>query len=698
MRKFVNLRAPVIIALSLCGGIAVGVILYFYNLSSAWIALALLPAAVTFGLWAIFKRNLVKPAIFIFLALFLFIGGALNSFYSLDRFDKTEVLPDKEYAVHGVVTEKGVTTNGEYIIIKNIKVDGERIGGKAYVFLSATYGELCDVGYSVDFYGTLKQFDSFEYGKLNSYAEENIKYGSSVFAGLHSTYGYSFFGKIRSAISRILFNNLHRESAAIAYAMLTGNTKLAKADSLESFRYGGVAHIFAVSGLHVGIIFAIISFILKKLRVKKYPAAAICFIVVLFYTAVCGFTLSAVRATIMCAVALIAKLIRERYDGLNALAIATIIILSFSPLSLLSVGFQLSVCAVGGICCLSKCIERALKKIKLPSELSSTVGASAGAQLGTMPILLSNFGYLSGAGLLLNIIVLPLLSAIFVIIFTATVVCTIIPVAAPFIIPYAALPLEFIISVFVGAGFEKSLISGFGAGAFTVLYFICILSLSDKINLKLVERAIAIVCSVAILSSYVLLKTYSPFNGYRIIISAYNDGGEVLIKSLNGNVLIVTDGINAARLESMLDRAYCKNIDAVIILGEDDLSAFAELDVDCSQIYICDRYPQIQPYGDFNINYVTDFTVCGVNCTLYDNQTLLADVGGVKLGICAERSTQFFSCDILVTDSVYNFADNRVEVFFNNRLGTLNVYDCGDIIFKIKDGNYRLKNAIPPNR
>ena len=698
MRKFVNVRLPVIIALSLCGGIALGVILYYYNIPVAWISFALLPAAIIFIIWALVKRKILKPAVLVLLPLILFIGGALNSFYSLGRFARTEVEVDTEYAVHGLVTEKGTTANGEFIIIKNITVDGNKIDGNAYVYLSGTYGELCDVGYSVDFRGVLEKIQPFQYGTINSYTEENIKYRASVFAGLQSTYGYSFFGSIRAAIEKTLFNNLHEESAAVSYAMLTGNTKLVEADSLQSFRYGGVAHIFAVSGLHIGIVFAIVSFILKKLHVNKYISAIICILAILFYTAVCGFSLSALRATIMCAVSMLAGLTYEHYDGLNSLSLAVIIILSLSPLSLLSVGFQLSVCAVGGIYCLSKCIEKVLRKIKVPRNIRTAAASSVGAQLGTMPILLSNFGYISGAGLLLNLIVLPVLSIVFALLFITTLLCAIIPVISPFIIPYAALPLEFTISVFTGAGFEKALISGLGAGAFVPIYFICILSLSDKFNLKLLHRIVAIACSVVILTSYVLARNYSPFKGYRVIVSAYGSGGGVLIKSPQGTVLIVTDEVNYARLGSMLNRNYCNNIDALIIIGGDDLSLYANLGIECDNIYVCDRFPQIQPYGDLLINYVSDFTTCGVECTFLDQNILLADVDGVKLGICADENVKLFSCDILVSDTQNIYVDCGLEVFFNNRLSTLNVFDCGDIIFKINDGNYRLASAIPPKR
>ena len=374
MKKFVNVRIPVIIALALCAGIALGITLYFYNLSLGWIALSLVPAALIFGILFAIKRNIVKPAVLVILPLFLFLGGALNAWYALARFDYSEVNTQKEYAVQGVVREKGETASGEYIIIGNITADGKKIGGKAYVYLSPTYGEWCEVGYKVSFRATLEKSKSFQYGELNGYTEENVKYRTSVFAGLKSTYGYSFFGSIRSSLRNNLFASLDSETAAVSYAMLTGNTQAISEESLESFRYGGVAHVFAVSGLHIGLIFGIFSYILKRFR-NKYITSAVCICAVFFYAAICGFTLSSLRAAIMCTVTALARLLREKYDGLNSLAVAVIILMSITPLSLISIGFQLSVCAVGGIYCLSKCIAKALNRIKIPKPVGSAVGA-----------------------------------------------------------------------------------------------------------------------------------------------------------------------------------------------------------------------------------------------------------------------------------------------------------------------------------
>lgn len=695
MKKFVNLRIPVILALSLCAGIVLAIFLYFYGYSIAWCTLSLLPAVGILIIVALKRRKILRPLVYVILSTALFIAGSLNCYYSLSKYDKSQIDENAIYSVSGKVVEKGYTSSGEYIIVTNVTVDGNKIDGKLYVYLSPTYGELCDVGYTIKFSGTLEKLHSFSYGELNYYAERNIKYRSAVYSGLQSTYKFSFFGSVRSAIRERLFGSLGYETAAISYAMLVGNTQFIEDSSLDSFRYGGVAHIFAISGLHIALVFAIINTILKKFGVNKYISAVISICTIVFYSAVCGFTLSSVRAVIMCTVAVIAKLMMMRYDELNSLSIAAVVILCITPLSLFSVGFQLSICAVGGIICLSKSIERLLVKIKIPQQLSSVIAAALSAQLGTLPIMLANFGYLSGAGLLLNIIIIPIMSVIFAVMFIAALLSLIIPPAAALILPIAALPLEFIISFFVGAGFENSLISGFGAGLFAPLYFLSLAAITDKINIKISKRVIAIACSIVILSSYVLIRRATPFVGYTVTVSSYYQGGEVVIKSNSGTVLIVTDDAYFSRLNDMLNEHYINRIDAIIIVGEDSAAAFADIDIDCENVYVCNYYPQIQPYGDIYLNYVTDFSICGIDFTFFDRNTLLAKVDGVELGVCADAICELPQCDILISDSQLIYTDYGVKVSFNSRSTLLNVAEYGDLSFKIEKQLYQLIK-IPP--
>ena len=682
MKKLINARIPVCLALSLIAGIAAGYLFVFYGVSLFWIIAVIPVAAIVFILCAVFCKK-SKILIVIPLLAALFVTGGIVCGVRLLNYSSKTLADGQTYAISATVYETGESSYGDYIILKNVKADGKKVNGKLIAYLSEGYGN-CDVGYKVNFTSSVSCYDLFPYGKLNHKELDNIKYSAKVDGSFSASYRFSLFGTIRSAIRNTLYDNSDGDTAAIAFAMLTGNTQGIEDSSMQTFRYGGIAHIFAVSGLHIGIAYGILTFFFKKLRLNKYVAAAICLSAIIFYAGICGFTVSSVRAVIMCAVHSVAKLFNQKQDSLNALAIAVILILLVSPTSLFSLGFQLSVCAVGGINLLSKQIARPLKK--LPRCISSSVGVSLGAQFGTMPAMLVGLGYLSGAGLLLNIVIVPLLSVIFQVLFVSVTLCTILPFAAPYIIPYVTLPLQAVVSFLVGAGFEKALIGGFGAGLFGLFYFICIMAVSDKVNLKLLKRIAAIVCSVCLLCSYTLYRTYSTVHGYKIVASAYYGGGQVLIKGGGGNVLVLTENLNCSQTQKFINEYYSADLNAVIILGgEDCISVLNELNFDCGKVFVYEEYFTLQPDGNEKIEYVSEFELHGANYRFENGYSLMIECGGISVAVCAAE-VPFERCDLLIASGGAGECFYASSACFNGAALEYDIYRTGAINYSAKDG------------
>lgn len=712
MKKFVNFRLPVFSACFLAVGAAAGYIFEFYKIDLIFLTAFIPAAAIIIIILTVVLRK-IKPFVYIILTLIFLYAGALNCILRLEAYGRNSIeTSDKTFYICGTVKEKSAFSSGEYLIVTNATANGEKLNADLIVYLGESYGDFCDNGYAVEFYSPLSAYDAFSYGKLNYNAEANVKYSSYVNGGLKSKYRFSLFGEIRSAVRKTLFNSLEYETAAVCYGMLVGETSFIDDNALQNFRYGGIAHIFAVSGLHIGIIFGILSFICKKLRFNKYLSAVLCVVCVFFYAGVCGFTVSSVRAAIMCAVATLSKLVFAKNDGLNSLSYAVIILLLINPLSLFSAGFQLSVCAVGGIFLFSKPISRGLgkikippkllsklpetkskrflQKIKLPDKLASAFTISFSAQAGTLPVMLSTFGYISGAGLLLNVIIVPVLSALFSLIFIFTLICSAIAPIAPYVLPVVTTPLDAVLSFLIGAGFEKSLISGFGAGLFIPLYYALILFVSDKLNLKLITRLIAVGCSAVILVTYVLTSAYAPFNGYKIYVSAYYGGGDVIVKSSQGTVLIVTDYINSSYVSADLNQYYSVNLDGIIMLGEsNDLLQLYNLDTNAKDVYVCSENEYFQPFESITVHFESNFNLCGVDFKFIDSYTLSADCGGVNMCVCASDKTTVEKCDLLV--SIYEQPDCVCsnKVYFNLSGYELNIYDYGDLAFVLKDGKVR---------
>lgn len=667
VKKPFNVRIPALAVCALALGIVAAYLFLRYNISLIWIIAVIPVTAIIFILLTVLTKD-YKKSFLLFIAAAAFVAGMLNCYLRLNGYG-SQLNEGQYYGFSATVYERG----DGYVILNNAAADGEAVSGKIIVYLGETYGDFCDVGYKVKFTAEAQRCELFAYGKINYLVQDDIRYRCSVYGSLKAEYAFSLFGTIRSAIKDVLYENSDKDTAAVTYAMLTGNTYGIDESQLQSFRYGGIAHIFAVSGLHIGIIYGLIAFTCKKAKANKFVFALIAIFMVTFYAGICGFTVSSVRAVIMCTVASLSGILHKKYDGLNSLSVALFIILLISPASAFFVGFQLTACSVLGIILLSKKLSRPFKKI--PRRLKEPVCVSLSAQAGSMPVMLVNFGYLSGTGIILNLILVPVLSAAFVLLFMGTLVSVIIAPAAPFIIPYAALPVQATVSFLLNAGFEKALIKGFGAGLFLPLYYLALLLLSDKLNLKFVFRVVAAATAAVVAVSYTLINTFLPFGGFKIIVSAYYGGGEVIIKSNEGNVLIVTEGLNTARLNLFMNEHYATSLDAVIILGGESCCLFyGESNLNGDRLYVYGGYLNIQPYRNVTVNYEKEFSVGGVEFEFADGYKLYASLGGAKV----EISHDFVSV-------------NGDMVDFNERNIVYNVYDCGDFVYRINndDGHYR---------
>ena len=673
-----NVRIPTLTACALAAGITLGCLFLRYGISLTWIIAVVPVAALAVILFAVFTKGYKYIAVTVFLAVVL-VSGALNLYFRLDGYGG-QLREGTNYGITATVHERGEN----YIILSSVTADGEPVRGKIIAYLGENYGDYCDAGYKVKFTAEINAYDLFPYGKLNYNARDDIRYGCSVYGGLQAEYRFSLFGYLRSAIKNTLYDNLDASSAAVTYAMLTGITYGIDDGSMQSFRYGGIAHIFAVSGLHIGIVYGIISFICAKAKVNRRAFAVIGIITVFLYAGICGFSVSSVRAAIMCGVAAFSKLFFQKYDGFNSLSLSVFLILLISPVSLFFAGFQLSVCAVAGILLLNKKLSKGLKKV--PKALREPACVALSSQAGTLPVMLARFGYLSGAGILLNVVLVPILSIEFVLIFSGTVISLIIPPAAQVLIPFASLPLQATISFLITAGFENVLIKGFGAGLFLPLYYALILLLSDKLNIKFLFRVIAVATVAAATVVYSVINAFSPFGGFKIVVSAYYGGGEVLIKSREGAILIVTEGLNPSRLGLLLNDNYCANLDGVIILGGENCSLYYEkCNLDCKSVYVYYGYLNIQPYGKVTVNYEKSFDLCGVRYEFTDGYGLRANLCGTTVGISANGKAPE-NCDLLIGDCL------SADAFgFSERNLAYNVYDCGDFVFTGGKGKIELK-------
>ena len=208
----------------------------------------------------------------------------------------------------------------------------------------------------------------------------------------------------------ILEDQLSSEQANLAMALLTG----AKHRLSDQF-YGmtqrmGIAHIFAVSGLHVGIVGTVLLFFFRKLGwMGSWLSFSLLAVGLLFYTMLAGIPPSAVRASSMLLCASLAMKLYRPVNGSNFLAFSAVLILLENPFLLWSAGFQLSFGVTLALLVFVKPIQRSLHWIRIP-WLQSSLAVVLAAWLGSLPISAWHFYTVSFLSPLFNVVLVPLVS------------------------------------------------------------------------------------------------------------------------------------------------------------------------------------------------------------------------------------------------------------------------------------------------
>ena len=220
-------------------------------------------------------------------------------------------------------------------------------------------------------------------------------------------------GKIRLKLLNTLSNNgLSGNDYAVAAAILLGYDDFMEANLKQDYVMAGAMHILCVSGLHVGIIFLVISFMLsflKNTRFNNILKAIILTISVWAYATITGLSPSVQRASLMLTVFIIGNVLNRNRDTYNTLAISALILLIINPLLIFNVGFQLSYAAVIGIITFHQPIYKLLYfKNAIADKIWSITVLSFAAQLATFPIATYYFHFFPPWFWLTNLFTFPL--------------------------------------------------------------------------------------------------------------------------------------------------------------------------------------------------------------------------------------------------------------------------------------------------
>lgn len=682
MRKPFNLRVPVLYSGCLALGIVYAVALAYFGIDGVY---TLIPVAafLTFCvIYGVISKNLKYTLIFI-IGVIIFAIGTIYAYAMYFKLLQPQTVIGEYINVEGTVEEVGLTSsNNRYLIIKNLSVNGKEIGGKLYATLLAdSGGEYCRRGYSVKLYAALKQIDFFSGGEINYLAVKGVKYTCAA-AGIKSTYRFSLLGEISYAIEKALYANLEGETAAVCLAMLTGNTDAISAGTLASFRNGGIAHVFAVSGLHIGVLYGLFNFIFKRTGGNRWVAFVVKIAIITLYAGVCGFSASSVRAVICCAVADFSRCAMCKYDAWNALSLAAFILLLINPLYIFGTGFVLSFAAMLGIVLIYKNANRLFSF--LPKKLGDGLALGVAVQFGTAPAFVTTFNYVSVAGLLLNVFFIPLLSLIYVLLFFSAIIAAVIPKFGV-LLSACAVPLELVIDLVVSLGFENAIIKGVFGDWLFVPFIAATLAFSDKFNFKIIPRTV-IICSSLILISLAFIVNNNSATSKLTFNGGYA-GGNAVISSRDGSVLILTSNYRGS-----FDYVP-EDINSVVILGDNELSQLFSLGERFENIYLDERSAPIPDIGGMHVFYSDKFETCGVNFEFNGNVLSVESEGVNFCVVCAENGDTYGDMPQLTDFCLYCYGANPPVLFADGT--SYNLQFCGSLTYKLSGDKYTPLFTIP---
>ncbi|SDS31276.1 competence protein ComEC [Polaribacter sp. KT25b] len=234
--------------------------------------------------------------------------------------------------------------------------------------------------------------------------------------------GFSLLGisaKFRNIIEESLQKyNFKTDELAVINALILGQRQDISKELISDYQKAGAIHILAVSGLHVGIILLILSWIFKPLERLKNGKIIKTILVVLFlwmFAFVAGLSASVVRAVTMFTFLSVSLTFKRKNVIEFSLISSMFLLLVVKPMFLFDVGFQLSYLAVFGIIWVQPKLYKMYKpRFKIVDKFWQLITVSFAAQMGILPLSLFYFHQFPSLFLLSNLVIIPFLGAILI--------------------------------------------------------------------------------------------------------------------------------------------------------------------------------------------------------------------------------------------------------------------------------------------
>lgn len=307
------------------------------------------------------------------------------------------------------------------------------------------------------------------------------------------------------------------ETADYLSMMIIGDKNLLDEETFAKYRQNGVTHLFAISGMHIGLFTAFLLRMLKKLKNYKRYFIVICFI--WMYAFMVGFSASVLRACLLFTILSVFKLLDIKVSTLNILLICAFILVLNNYLIIKDISFVYSFTITFGLINSKNILEK-----------HKVLGTSFVATLYSLPITINNFFKVNLLSVIFNLLFVPLVS---VIIYPLCLLTFIFRFLEP-ITKFGIMLLEFLNNICANVDFLYIVIPKMGLVFFAIYYLVLIIGLK--------KRFYFIGCSLIFM---ILLSKVKPFldsNYYVDFIDVGQGDSSIIRSSYNREVIMIDTG------------------------------------------------------------------------------------------------------------------------------------------------------------
>ena len=390
-----------------------------------FLLLLLAIATAVFVLLRLFLRPGRKPSLLPLLPILIgLFGGCLSSWLWFDvHVDSITAHAGEKGSLTAVVTD--VTYSSDYLSVYTVKAtawNGKPISFKAILEIPQEVGAQADDILTLPVTLSLPPERENGFPSRSYYAADGIfliatgQEGEPLSAVPGERNFLSFFRQLSGTLSARLRLLLGEEKGGFLSGILLGRKGDVSDPIKRDFRFLGLSHILAVSGLHLSVLVGGLLIFLRIFRTPHWLQLVLASVMIVFFACLTGFPASILRSGIMLFLTLVAFVTGDRYDPPTALSFATALILLFSPNTITDVGFLLSVSATAGILALgsplaSFILKKTAKRprpLRILGKALAAMAITIAAVFFTLPFVAWYFGECSLISPLSNLLFLPL--------------------------------------------------------------------------------------------------------------------------------------------------------------------------------------------------------------------------------------------------------------------------------------------------